>query len=486
MPALGFHGVFIETQGSEPFKQSKGGRVRVLAEGNYIGFRDCGSDGLRGTVTSRNSVYAEILHDKTILNDVHGINGELTVDLADGVKGIVFGNATNTGPYVYHGEIRKMIGDAVTTKAGAVLPPRLLLDLRVSGCGGGAIVLDKPSVNLTLDVQEWSNGGPGLALTGTGTARDLALRGCDFRSGGVTITQALAGDIAVSTDTRGVSVSKVTRLVVTGTDADIAGLTWTPSLSGTVTDYSVQYKLPEAAVWTSWAHPASTSAEAAIQLKRGHTYDFRVAAVTAAGIGEYTPTVRGIAGAPSATDGFNRPAASLAGVPLSGSSGSSWALATAEGGVMSTYANSVARVSAGGAVYATVPSPKRTGAVQTKLHAVTSKTDKRRQALVIAFAGISTYFRLDTRPTSTEYKLGLRKSVAGAVSILSLYSRQAVDGDILRAEWDLDTKRIAWYVNEEFVAAVVDEDLTYSTAAGLYGDFSADPVSSFDDFKAWV
>lgn len=40
--------------------------------------------------------------------------------------------------------------------------------------------------------------------------------------------------------------------------------------------------------------------------------------------------------------------------------------------------------------------------------------------------------------------------------------------------------------SKEFVGAVTDADLTAALAAGLFGDYSADTISSFDDFTLWT
>jgi hypothetical protein len=486
----GFHGVFLETQGSEPFKLSKGGRVRAVVEGNYVGFRDCGSDGLQGYIVSRKSVYAEILHDKTILNDVRGANGRVQVDLSDGVRGIVFGTATTEGPYTFEGSVRKMSGAAVGTKSAATIPDHLTLELRVTECIGGAIAIDKASKDLLLKVREWGNSSYGLALTGAGSATDLSLIDCDFRSGGVSITQKVIGNPVISSTTRGLSLDSPGAPRTTSVGADSVSLSWaSPLLAAAVTDYLVQYKLPEAGTWTTWAHTASTATTATITgLLRGHTYDFRVSAVASGSTGPASPATRGTAGIPPVIDRFNRASGSLAGATLpDGTVNPAWTLNTTASGVIGVFGSIVAKPTAGGSVVATVPVGVATGAVQMKLHAV--KTDvpaNRRHGLVFAYQAATSYFRLDTRPTSTILNLGIRKSVSGTATIISQYSRPAAAGDIVRVEFDTTTKRLAWYVNEEFVEAIVDADFTYTLAAGMYGEFTTDPLSSADDFMAWI
>jgi hypothetical protein len=488
----GFHGTFTETQGAEPQPYAAGAqRLYVFATNNHTGFRDCGSNGLESWVTTRGNRYAEILHDKTILNDVLGKNGICHVNLVGGSgKGIMFGAATQDGPYVYSGTIRNMAGDAVGTKAGAKIPPHLTLDLTVNGCGGGAVAIDKPSLDMMLKVREWGNGGLGLALTGTGNATDLSIVDSDFRSGGALITQSIVGNPVVSSTTRGLSLDSPAAPRTTQSGTNAVALTWTPPLlAATVTDYVVQYRLPEASTWTTFTHAVSSATALTVTgLLRGHTYDFRIAAVAGSTTGPFSPFSRGTAGIPPAIDRFNRASGTLAGSTLpDGTASPVWSLATTASGVIGVFGSIVAKPIAGGAVYATIPVAVTAGAVQMKIHAVKSDNPaNRRHGLVFAYTGATDYYRIDTRPLSTDLNIGLRKVIGGTATILSSYSRQALGGDVVRVEFDATSKRLAWYVNEEFVGAVVDSAFPGSTAVGMYGDYSSDTLSASDDFMAWI
>lgn len=311
----GFHGVFTETQGSEPNGLTKGSRIRAYCQGNFVGFRDCGSDGLVADIMSRGSTYAEILHDQTVLNSVSGTNGRMRVDLADGKgAGIVIG-AADDGPYTIIGEIRGMAGKGVTTKSGAAIAPRLTLDLNVHHCGGDAVDLPVSTTDLRLSVRAWLNTGLGLRLGGAGTATDLTLAGCDFRSGGYTITQALAGETIVSAS-RGIGLSGPSNLtVVPGSASGSVRATWTAPVldAASVTDYQVEYRLAgSTGPWTVFAHTASTSATIAITgLTASTSYEVRVAALRGATLSSYTTTATGQSAGAGATgvvasDDFNR------------------------------------------------------------------------------------------------------------------------------------------------------------------------------------
>lgn len=309
---------------------------------------------------------------------------------------------------------------------------------------------------------------------------------------GVAIAGVTFTNVTVSGNTGDVASTVPRALVLTSSGADTVGLSWQAPYAPGATDYTIQYRLPESGTWTTFAHTASTSTSATIAgLKKGHTYDFRVASVIAGVTSDFTPSKRGTAGIPPAIDRFNRATASLAGVTLpDGTASPVWALETTASGVLSSVTGGsaqVAKTTSGGTVYALIPNAGTVGAVQAKIHAV--KTDNpanRRHGVVFAHQSATNGYRIDTRPSSTVLNLGLRKILSGAVTVLSEYTRQAVAGDIVRVEFDSGTKRLAWYVNEEFVGAVTDPDFTYTGFAGLYGDYSNDTLSSADDFMAWI
>lgn len=68
-------------------------------------------------------------------------------------------------------------------------------------------------------------------------------------------------------------------------------LTW-DAPSGTILDYLVQYGLHSSGVWTSFIHAASNTASITVTgLTIDTSYDFRVAAVGAGGIGAFSSTL---------------------------------------------------------------------------------------------------------------------------------------------------------------------------------------------------
>jgi len=85
--------------------------------------------------------------------------------------------------------------------------------------------------------------------------------------------------------------SPPTNVIGTPTDRQVA-LRWiAPSSNGgsPITDYAVQYSSNGGGSWTTYAHPASKSTTATVTgLTNGTSYMFRVAAVNAAGTGNYS------------------------------------------------------------------------------------------------------------------------------------------------------------------------------------------------------
>lgn len=85
-----------------------------------------------------------------------------------------------------------------------------------------------------------------------------------------------------------------TALAATPAPGEVA-LTWSaPADAGDepITDYRVDYKLASSSTWLEFAHTAATTlARTVTGLTNSSAYDFRVAAVSAAGTGDYSATV---------------------------------------------------------------------------------------------------------------------------------------------------------------------------------------------------
>lgn len=297
---------------------------------------------------------------------------------------------------------------------------------------------------------------------------------------GVTIN-----DVTVSGNTGDVAMTVPRALVAASSSTASTVLTWQAPYATGVTDYTIQYRLPEAGSWTTFVHTASTAVTATISgLKKGHTYEFRVASIIGGTTSDYTAAVRGIAGVANVIDRFNRASAPLNGTSLAdGTTTQTWTQGAS--GVIGGFGNIVAKPTSGSMTFVTTPAVGSVGAVQMKVHAVNTSAN-RRIGLVFGYSATNSYFRVALRPAVGVFNLGLQKLVAGTLTNLNSFNREVVAGDIIRVEYDTVTHRIAWYVSEEFVGAVTDTDLATDLPVGIFGDYSADTISSVDDFTLWI
>jgi len=479
----GFHGVFTEKLSGETYNQTKGARIRAYVAGNYVGFRDGGCDGLQATIVSHGNTYAEILHDKTILNTVMGINGNVQVRLEGGTgTGILFGSAITNGAYRFSGEIQGVSGAGVANTTGATIPDRLTLDLNIHDCGSHAVSFDASTTNLQVSVRAWNNGGNGLRLAGsTRRATDLTLFNCDFRSGGILLQQAIAGELLV-TGSRGVSLSLPTNLVLNNAGTT---LSWAAPLTVSgVTDYSVQYRRLGDTAWTAVTHTASTSTSITVPFNKGFSYEIQVAAVTASGTGSWSSTWQGQAGLIDIADHFNRTNVVLAGQTApDGPTVPTWSTFTATSGVFSISTN-CARPSSGGIVLATVPASAN-GAAQITMSQVHSTPENRRQALIFRAADLNNYWRITARGTTGDTTYSLQKMIAGTATTVAASTVLPTAGDIVRAEYSGTS--ISWYINEVRISTITDSTvLQTNTLVGMFGLNTTDNVARFDDFAVWV
>lgn len=485
----GFHGVFIETQGVEPLLHSKGSRIRASVTGNYVGFRDCGADGLQAQITSGGNKYAEILHDKTVLNDVLGINGTVTLDVTDGLgDGIVFGAASSLGEYTFRGKIRDMVGKGVRQKTGGVIPNRLTLDLDISGCGGDAVAIDSASKDLTLSVRAWNNTGYGLALRGsTLTATDLTLERCDFRSGGVLVEQAIGGDLLISSTTRGVSLDKPSVLTAAWASTTTASLTWQAGIAPGVTDYVVQYRLLGDTAWTTFTHTASPATSITVTgLTALAPYEFQVASLRGAAQSAFCPAVQYVQvnlAAPTYADNFAVTVdTSLDGRTLPDGSSTAKAWAVPSGAFTADAAQQRVRVTAGSAAqsHATIAAATNVF-LEVLVPYVNTPSGSRRPSLVARQADINNTMYV---APFTDGRWSISKRLASANTRL-FTGPPSVSGDVLR--WSVFGNRFSLWVNGVYAGTVIDANtLASNTNIGIGGVFTTDPQSRMDNFKAWV
>jgi adhesin/invasin len=168
--------------------------------------------------------------------------------------------------------------------------------------GGSAITNYEYSVN---GGTSWSTRSPAsttspVVITGLvdGTSYSVALRAVNGVGAGAASSTSSGTPIGVATAPTG--------LAATGGNAS-ASLTWTaPAIDGgaAITDYAVQYST-NGTSWSTFAHAASTSTAITVTgLTNGTTYQFRVAAVNAAGTGPTSALATATPGAPGSPTGL--------------------------------------------------------------------------------------------------------------------------------------------------------------------------------------
>lgn len=493
----GFHGVFFETQPNQTYTQTKGARVRAKLSGNYVGFRDCGCDGLQAEITTLGNTYAEILHDQTILNTVMGINGNVRVSLSKGAAdGIVIGTAITRGPYRFWGTVRDMGGKGVKTKASATIPNKLTLDLDIFGCASHGVYLDQASTDLTLKIRSNTahpNGTYDIALIGSGnSATDLNLLDCDLRGSGFYLEQTLAGEVKVSTTVRGIATSDPSRLIATTASSTSVNLTWTkPLQTSDITDYSIQYRLYGAGTWSTFSHTASTDNNATVTgLSQPNLYDFRVAANRSGVLSNYTQTTASMLlldqTAPTYADFFTVGSdTSIAGRTLPDGSNTSktWTVAGGSGVITAKAVGQYASVTTGTSrTDATISAASADGVTQCTIPVLRSTTPQ----------GFFLYSRYgDTNNNwaisiNTSGAYTFRKRVASVSTAVPGFSGPlAAAGDKV-ALFTVGTT-IAFILNDAllFVAPTDNTALASNTGRGFGLDKSVDSATSVDNVKVW-
>lgn len=524
----GHNGIFTEAQtGASPTLGTNGYRiVNNVVIGMFYGISDCGST---GTIIEGNSIVGcgvgislrkttlgapyPGLHTIIANNVIRGGVGPISTD-GSGIRiampdasGV---NVTRDLHTIIEGNQiidNQSWGISVlaTAAAGVDIAGLMIYGNQVcrNGLSGIRLVSETGRKFQFLSVKDNHCAGNGLAGVLNDQAGILVVSGSRIDGGriqdndcydlkavktqidNVVLAGVTTNDVTVSGNTGDVAMTVPRGLTTASSSSASVALTWQAPYATGVTDYTIQYRLPDAGSWTTFAHTASTAVTATIAgLKKGHTYDFRVASVIGGTTSDFTAIVRGIAGVPPVIDRFNRTSAPLGGTALAdGTTTQTWTQAAS--GVIGGFGNIVAKPTSGNMTFVTTPTAGSVGAVQVKVHAANTSAN-RRVGLVFAYAATNTYFRVALRPAIGVFNLGLQKLVGGTLTNLNSFNREVVAGDILRIEWDADTKRIAWYVSEEFVGAVTDADLTAALAAGLFGDYSADTISAFDDFTLWT
>ncbi len=260
--------------------------------------------------------------------------------------------------------------------AGAVTSNSQVLNWTAPTTGSPATYTYRVSYRLAGSgaYQEFAAAVSGLTSTVTGLAPSTAY---DYQ---VTATNTTGTSPAATL----LNASTTAQLTAPGAPASLAAgtpgsnsvpLTWSAPSSGggSITDYIVQFSATGANSWATFADGTSSATGATVGgLNSGTTYDFRVAAINAAGTGSYS-TITGITTA-SVLTVPSAPTSLAAGTPASTTVPLTWVAPTAGGGAISDY---VVQYAAAGTAFATATTfsdgvTAATGATVTGLTASTS------------------------------------------------------------------------------------------------------------------
>lgn len=469
----GFHGVFTETQelyrtaGDIVYHLSKGSRIRAYCAGNYVGFRDCGSDGLSADIVAVKNTYAGILHDATILAPSAGINGRIRGEVSGNAAGLVIGNAS-AGPYILDVQAHHNTGDGIKTKAGAVIPRQLVIRGAAYLNGDRGVNIGASSTDLVLDVRAWDNVNQGLALTGSGNAATGVRIAGDFRGDGVLLEQALNGDYLV--EARGLSATAPFSVTATPSGSTSLVVAWSaPIITAGITDYRLQYRKLGDTAWTTHSHAASTALTQTITgLDAGDVYEIRVAALTGSDASANS-TAFGYPGALLMGDTFNRADATGGlGTMDSGSAPVAWS-----GGASWGIGNNRAYSSATGtASIVTAPTGVAVRTVEARL---TNFLAGNAFGLLVRGNTAASHVAM-TRSSGGFWQL--IKTVSSTGTALLVTNVPVSKGDLVRVVC-LAGGVYRVYINGQYQGSVTDSHLATTTEAAL----RAVSPTSMDDFK---
>ncbi|HEY9266690.1 MAG TPA: fibronectin type III domain-containing protein, partial [Mycobacterium sp.] len=472
----GFHGVFTETQelykvaGDITWHFSKGSRIRAYVEGNFVGFRDCGSDGLTADIIAVNNTYAGVLHDRTVLAPSAGRNGRLRGELSGNGTGLLIGLAT-AGAYAFDVQAHHNVGDGIATKSGGGFAPHTAIRGASYDNGGRGIEIGLPSTDLLVDVRTWDNTEEGLALLGTSLAATGIQISGDYRGDGAVVEQAITGSYRI--DARGLSATAPWGLAVTPSGSTSLVAAWEePLIADDITDYTVQYRLVGDSVWTTFAHAASTATTQTLTaLNAGDQYEVRVAAVSPAGTSAWAAAF-GWTGALLMGDTFNR-ADATGGLgtmdsgcsPVAYAGGVSWSISNNRAFSTATGTASIAAFN--------------TGVVARTIEAT----------LTNYLAGSTVGVLL--RGTTSSSNVGVVRSsggfwqivkvVSGTTTALLVSTIPVSSGDTVKVVC-LAGGVYRMFVNGQFVGSVTDSHLATDTNAAL----RAVTPNSFDDLHVYA
>lgn len=159
---------------------------------------------------------------------------------------------------------------------------------------GGSAVTDYVIEYRAASAFEWSTFADGVSSAASTTVVGLT-NGTTYEFRVAAVNAAGSGSATSAVSSKPYTTPGDPGSLAASVTSGTATVTWqAPASTGgsPITDYSIGYKLSSESTWSTWAHAASTSTTASISgLTSGADYDFRVAAVNAAGAGSFVSTV---------------------------------------------------------------------------------------------------------------------------------------------------------------------------------------------------
>ncbi|WP_442575855.1 right-handed parallel beta-helix repeat-containing protein [Microbacterium sp. F51-2R] len=285
----GIYGFFTEKQNGETYYPNGFRLIGSHGEGNWIGFKDCGSTGaiVQGNHFIGNR-YAGVAIDDTILAPQGGVDGLIRGNVISGNggspltytgAGVILGKASTGGYTIASNEIFGNTGYGICIPSTADLGAGVCIDSnRVhSNTLGGIAVLGSTSYLAIQRNTLFSNAGTDLIIgDATKNASNFALTDNDLRRATVTFTQSAPGaEIARNMGYRSDKPSGLTASSTSSTQLDIS---WSQPTQGVPTSYTLEH-MPAGGSWTAitLGSPTATSVTKT-GLTAGTVYGLRVKA----------------------------------------------------------------------------------------------------------------------------------------------------------------------------------------------------------------
>ena len=234
----------------------------------------------------------------TVTDAVSATTGVVITPLSNGISfdfRVAAVNAVGTGAYsaTINATPRTTPGTP-TSLSGTPGNASVALSWSAPSSDGGAAISDYVIQYRASTSFDWTTFSDGISSTTSATVVGL-VNNVLYEFKVAAVNAAGSGSDSLSISSRPFTTPGDARSLTATVSSGTASLTWlAPTFNGgsAITDYAIGYKLSTASSWTSWTHTASTATSASIgSLTSGANYDFRVAAINAAGTGSYVSTV---------------------------------------------------------------------------------------------------------------------------------------------------------------------------------------------------